>query len=57
MNRTEIEIKLNHDRAWLLENFSSLSDEDLKRGITRSRHDSAASWSAKDHLAHLGNRV
>ena len=53
MNRTEIEIKLNRDRAWLLEAFSALSEDDLNRGITRSRHDPGALWSAKDHLSHL----
>jgi hypothetical protein len=53
MNRTEIEIKLNRDRAWLLENFAAMSNEDLSRGITRSRHDTGQLWSAKDHLAHL----
>lgn len=53
MNRTEIETKLNRDRAWLLETFTAMSEEDLSRGITTSRHNPEASWSAKDHLAHL----
>jgi len=53
MNRTEIEIKLNRDRAALLENFSALSEDELNRGITKSRHDPRALWSAKDHLSHL----
>jgi hypothetical protein len=53
MNRTEIEIKLNRDRAWLLENFAAMPDEDFNRGITKSRHDSEALWSARDHLSHL----
>ena len=53
MNRIEIETKLNRDRTWLLENFSALSDDDLSRGITKSRHDEGALWSAKDHLSHL----
>jgi DinB superfamily len=53
MNRTEIEIKLNRDRAWLLETFAAMSEEDLGRGITTSRHNPEASWSAKDHLSHL----
>lgn len=53
MNRTEIEIKLNRDRAWLLDTFAHLSEHDLTRPATRSEHDSNASWSAKDHLAHL----
>lgn len=53
MNRTEIEIKLNNDRVWLLEQYSALSDEDRSRPITTSKHDGAAQWSAKDHLVHL----
>lgn len=53
MNRTELEIKLNRDRAWLLETFSEISSEDLNRGITTSRNNPESLWSAKDHLAHL----
>ena len=53
MNRTEIEINLNRDRAWLLETFAAIPEADLNREITRSRHDPEASWTAKDHLAHL----
>ena len=53
MNRTEIEIKLNRDRAWLLDTFAALSEDDLTRGITKSRHAPEALWSAKDHLSHL----
>ena len=53
MNRTEIEIKLNRDRAWLLETYAALSPDDLVRGVTPSEHDPSSRWSAKDHLAHL----
>ena len=53
MNRTEIEIKLNKDRAWLLDAFAHLPEADLTRAATRSEHDPNATWSAKDHLAHL----
>ncbi|MEW6128161.1 MAG: DinB family protein [Acidobacteriota bacterium] len=53
MNRTELEIKLNNDRVWLLETFTTMSDEDLTCGITTSRHNPESRWSAKDHLAHL----
>jgi hypothetical protein len=53
VNRTEIEIKLNNDRVWLLEQYSALSAQDLSRPITTSKHDGAAQWSAKDHLVHL----
>lgn len=53
MNRTEIEIKLNKDRAWLLETFAVMSEEELHRGITTSRQNPESCWSAKDHLSHL----
>src|ERR1700740_135477 len=53
VNRTEIEIKLNNDRAWLLEQYSALSAQDRLRPITTSKHDGTAQWSAKDHLVHL----
>src|ERR1051325_7613641 len=53
MNRTELEIKLNNDRAWLLETFAAMSQEDLNRGITTSRANPESRWSAKDHLSHL----
>ena len=53
MNRTEIEIKLNRDRAWLLETYVAMSPDDLVRGVTPSEHDPSSRWSAKDHLAHL----
>ncbi len=53
MNRTEIEVKLNQDRAWLLETYTAMKESDLVRGITASEHDRASMWSAKDHLAHL----
>ena len=53
MNRTEIEMKLNRERAALLEKYTALSGEDVTRGATASQHQGAAHWSAKDHLAHL----
>lgn len=53
MNRTEIEIKLNEDRAWLLDTYARLPETDLLRDATPSEHDPSSSWSAKDHLAHL----
>lgn len=53
MNRTEIEVKLNQDRVWLLEQYAAMSDDDRSRPITTSKHDGAAQWSAKDHLVHL----
>src|SRR5689334_18332070 len=53
MKRTELEIRLNKDRAWLLETFAEMPEEDLHRGITTSRANPESLWSAKDHLAHL----
>lgn len=53
MDRTQIEIKLNRDRAWLLAAVAVLSAEDLTRGATKSEHDQTSMWSVKDHLAHL----
>lgn len=53
MNRTEIEIKLNKDRAWLLDACANMSESDLLRGATTSEHDPAVMWTPKDHLAHL----
>ncbi len=53
MDRSEIEIKLNRDRAWLLETYAGLSPEQLETGITPSEHDPAIQWSAQDHLVHL----
>ncbi|MFN0146746.1 MAG: DinB family protein [Dehalococcoidia bacterium] len=53
MNRTEIEVTLNRDRAWLLETYAGLAGEDLMRPATPSEHDPANMWTAKDHLAHL----
>jgi hypothetical protein len=53
MNRTEIEIKLNRDRAWLIETITALPYADVTRPATRSAHDPSSGWSAKDHLAHL----
>jgi hypothetical protein len=53
MNRTEIEIKLNRDRVWLLETFAAMPEGDFSRGITKSRQNPESKWSAKDHLAHL----
>jgi hypothetical protein len=53
MDRSEIEVQLNRDRAWLLETYTALPAGDLTRGVTTSAHDPATSWSARDHLAHL----
>ena len=53
MNRTELEIKLNQDRGWLLETFAAISEADLQRPLTPSQHNPEAQWSAKDHFAHL----
>jgi hypothetical protein len=53
MDRSEIEIKLNRDRAWLLETVASMPEGEVERGVTPSEHDASITWSIKDHLAHL----
>jgi DinB superfamily len=53
MNRAEIEIKLNRDRAWLLETVAAMRADEIERGVTPSEHDSSLIWNIKDHLAHL----
>ena len=52
MNRIEIEIKLNRDRAWLLETVAGLDRELLYRAATPSEHDATKSWSIADHFVH-----
>jgi hypothetical protein len=53
MNRTEIEITLNRDRAWLLETVAAMPEADVTKPATKSENDASKTWSAKDHLAHL----
>ena len=53
MNRIEIESKLSHGRAWLLDTVAAMSEADLTRPATASEHDPSVFWNAKDHLAHL----
>ncbi len=52
MNRIEIEVKLNQDRAWLLETLSSMTQDELYSPRTPSEHDPAKSWSYADHFVH-----
>jgi hypothetical protein len=53
VDRSEIEIKLNRDRAWLLETIASMPLDEIGHGITPSEHDASLMWNIKDHLAHL----
>ncbi len=54
MNRTELEITLSKDRAWLLETLSQMSPEQLKKQVTPSEHDGGATmWTYQDHFVHL----
>jgi hypothetical protein len=53
MNRVELERKLNDGRDWVLEHFSALTEEQLRRPVTTSEHDPENQWSALDHFAHL----
>src|SRR5258708_1271388 len=52
MNRIEIEVKLNRDRAWLLETLSQMSDDELYAPRTKSEHDPDKTWSFADHFVH-----
>jgi hypothetical protein len=52
VNRIEIEVKLNRDRAWLLETLSQMSDDDLYAPRTTSEHDPSKTWSFADHFVH-----
>ncbi|WP_436793817.1 DinB family protein [Actinospongicola halichondriae] len=52
MNRIEIEIKLNRDRAWLLEHLSQMDDDELYAPRTFSEHDDQSTWSHADHFVH-----
>ncbi len=53
MNRTELEIILNKDRAWLLETLVEMDPDRRTRGVTTSEHDAAVLWSYQDHFVHL----
>lgn len=52
MNRIEIEVKLNRDRAWLLETLSAMDEDELRAPRTRSEHDPEKTWSFADHFVH-----
>lgn len=52
MDRIEIEITLNRDRAWLLEKLSEMPEEELRAPRTRSEHDDESTWSFADHFVH-----
>ena len=52
MDRIEIEVKLNRDRAWLLERLSRMEPAELFAPRTRSEHDPAKTWSFADHFIH-----
>jgi len=52
MDRIEIEIKLNRDRAWLLERLGAMSAEELTAPRTFSEHDAESRWSYADHFVH-----
>ena len=52
MNRIDIEIRLNRDRAWLLETLSAMPPEEFYAPRTRSEHDPGKWWSYADHFIH-----
>lgn len=53
MKRIDIETKLDASRTWLLATYDDLSEEQLRRPLTKSKHDPDNLWSALDHFAHL----
>jgi hypothetical protein len=52
VNRIEIEIALNRDRAWLLEKLSAMSEDELRAPRTASEHDEQSTWCFADHFIH-----
>ena len=52
MNRIDIEVKLNRDRAWLLETLAAMEPDLLYREATPSEHDPSKCWSIADHFIH-----
>jgi uncharacterized damage-inducible protein DinB len=54
-DRVGIAAKLAKERDKLVAHYRELSAEDLSRECTESEVDGEASWSAKDHLAHLAH--
>ncbi len=53
MKRIDVEAALNESRTWLLATFEGLSQEQLRRPLTKSEHDPSNTWCALDHFAHL----
>jgi hypothetical protein len=53
VKRIDIETKLNESRTWLLAAYVDLSEEQLRRPLTKSEHDPTNMWDALDHFAHL----
>ena len=52
MDRIEIEVTLNRDRSWLLEQLSAMSEEELRAPRTVSEHDPDSTWCFADHFIH-----
>ncbi len=53
MDRAEIETKLHADRAWLVQYFVDMPEDDRMRPATPSENDPSVHWTAQDHLVHL----
>ena len=53
MNRTELEITLSRDRAWLLETLAGFPEEKRNKAVTPSQHDPSTMWTYQDHFIHL----
>src|SRR5271170_4169287 len=54
MKRVEVERQLHVSREKTLDAFLAMSEEELRAPITPSEHDPSHSWSALNHLSHLG---
>ncbi len=52
MDRIEIEIRLNRDRAWLLQRLGAMPNDELTSPRTYSEHDPGSRWSFADHFVH-----
>ena len=52
MDRMEIEIELNRDRARMIETLGAMSHDELHAPRTFSEHDPESRWSYADHFVH-----
>jgi len=53
MKRIDVETRLNESRNLILASMAALDEEQLRRPITPSEHDTTNYWTALDHFSHL----